>query len=94
MSINTIVKSNQNVYVMFSAEWCHPCAPIKSAFQKQSNLKSNCKFLLVNIDDNPDDCIEYNITSVPTVLYFNNGILVDRFNNSSISSFERFMNSH
>lgn len=62
-----------------SATWCGPCKmmhPVVEAVAEEYLGRVNIGFL--DIDDCPDFCDEFGITSVPTVLYFRDGKLVDR----------------
>lgn len=66
------LNKNKNVFVMFTATWCAPCKTIKPAFiqySDDSNYK-HIEFVLVDIDEAEEMCIEYNIRSVPTFIMF------------------------
>jgi thioredoxin 1 len=61
------------------AEWCGPCrmlAPVLDQLAAESNGKY--KIAKLNIDDNPRTAAQFNIRSIPTLLIFKNGKLVDQ----------------
>lgn len=68
------------VIVDFWAEWCYPCKMLSPVIEKVVK-KFNGKVILakVNVDENPNLAMEYNIMSIPTVLMFKNGNIVDYF---------------
>ena len=70
----TVTGSEQPVVVDFWAEWCGPCkaiAPILS--ELSSELSDRITIAKVNVDDNPDLAMRYNVMSIPTILVFNGG---------------------
>ena len=73
------VISTGKVVVDFWATWCGPCrmqAPILEQFdQAQNGAVTVCK---VDVDEQPQLAARYGIMSIPTLLYFNNGQLVNK----------------
>ncbi|OPJ57247.1 thioredoxin [Alkalithermobacter paradoxus] len=64
--------------VDFFAEWCGPCkmlAPVLDNLNEE--MKDEVKFLKVDIDREMALAQRFNITSVPTMLVFKNGKVVD-----------------
>ena len=72
-----LVLHSQNMAVVaFSAPWCGPCrmlAPVLEEFSKQAQQDDVLKVFKVNVDDFTELAAEYNIQSVPTVLFFSKG---------------------
>jgi len=61
------------------AEWCGPCrmiAPVLDQLAAESNGKY--KIAKLNVDENPRTAAQFNIRSIPTMLIFKNGRLVDQ----------------
>jgi thioredoxin 1 len=73
------LNSNKLTVVDFWAEWCGPCravGPVVEDLAKEYNGKVNIGKL--NVDENPNTCQKYKITSIPTILFIKNGKVVDR----------------
>ena len=61
------------------AEWCGPCrmlAPVLDQLAAES--RGRYKIAKLNVDDNPRTAAQFNIRSIPTLLIFKNGGLVDQ----------------
>jgi thioredoxin len=61
------------------AEWCGPChmlAPVLDQLAQES--KGQYTIAKLNIDENPQTAAQFGIRSIPTMLIFKNGALVDR----------------
>lgn len=73
------VIKNKNVSVVdFWAVWCGPCkmlGPVISDLSEELNGKA--EFFKVNVDENPVISNTYKIASIPTVMIFKNGTVVD-----------------
>lgn len=73
------LKSNKLTVVDFWAEWCGPCrkvGPVVEELAKEYNGKVNIGKL--NVDNSPNTCAKYGITSIPTLLFIKNGKVVDK----------------
>ena len=61
------------------AEWCGPCrmiAPVLDQLAEESN--GRYRIAKLNVDENPRTAAQFNIRSIPTLLIFKNGRLVDQ----------------
>lgn len=73
-----VLESKKLVVVDFWAPWCMPCQILKPTLEELANeVKDKADVKFVNVDDCPETAKEYNIMSVPAVLFFKNGELVD-----------------
>lgn len=74
-----VKKSSQPVLVDFSAVWCGPCqmvAPIVD--QLAEDFSGKAKVAKVDIDASQDLAEQFKVMSVPTLLFFKNGEVVDK----------------
>ena len=73
-------KGNLPLVVDLWATWCGPCKMIGPIISELANdydgkiIVGKC-----NIEDNEDVAIEYGVRNIPTILFFKNGKLVDKF---------------
>lgn len=66
------------VLVDFWATWCGPCQMLTPVMEELSTeLEGKVKIVKVNVDDQQDLSSEYNVSSIPTVILFNKGQIVD-----------------
>lgn len=76
---NEVIKSDIPVLVDFWAAWCGPCrmlAPIIDDIAKE--YEGSVKVGKVNVDEEQELAIQYGIASIPTVVLFKNGEIVNK----------------
>lgn len=74
-----VVKSDKPVLVDFWAEWCAPCrmiAPIVEELAKEYD--GSLKVGKLDVDSNPQVSMQFGIRSIPTLLIFKGGRVVDQ----------------
>ena len=74
-----VLNSNQPVLVDFWAEWCGPCLRIGPVVEElATEFAGKAKIGKLNVDDNPEASMKYGIRSIPALLIFKNGQVVDQ----------------
>jgi thioredoxin 1 len=67
--------------VDFYADWCGPCKMMAPVFDEAAEtFGDKVKFAKLNIDDNRQIAIANNVMSIPTLIFFKDGQVVDRTN--------------
>ena len=61
----------------FSATWCGPCKSFKPVMNEIASEGYSVQF--IDIDQSPNMATQFSVMSVPTVIFEENGIEVDRF---------------
>ncbi len=59
--------------VDFYADWCGPCKMIAPFIEEIANERDDITVGKVNVDDNADIAMKYNISSIPTLIVFKDG---------------------
>ena len=72
-----VLNSGDTIMVDFWAEWCGPCRAVSPILdQIASEHSDKIKIVKLNVDDNPQMAMKYQITSIPAMKVFRGGEVV------------------
>ncbi len=75
---NEVLKSDKPVLVDFWASWCGPCRMVSPIVDEIAEENSDIKVCKVNVDENQELAAKYSVMSIPTLLVFRDGKIVNQ----------------
>ncbi len=74
-----VLNSDQPVLVDFWAAWCGPCRAIAPTIEElASDYEGKAKIAKMDVDNNQQIPMQFGIRSIPTLLFFKDGRIVDQ----------------
>lgn len=74
-----MVKEHPLILVDFWAAWCFPCKMVAPTIEELANeFEGKVTFAKLNVDENPKTAMRFGITSIPTLILFKNGEVVEK----------------
>jgi thioredoxin 1 len=73
-----VLNSEVPVLVDFYADWCGPCRALGPVLEELAQETPNAKIVKVNVDDSPQLAGQYGVSSIPNLLVFKDGRIVDQ----------------
>ena len=74
-----LLESEKLVIVDFWATWCGPCRMLSPLLDEvEEEMADRITVVKVNVDDADEIAMRYRIMSIPTLIFFKNGQMVDR----------------
>lgn len=82
-----VLKTDKTVMVDFWAQWCPPCRLLGPTVERFAEARPDVVVGKLNVDDAQDVAARYGISSIPTILVFRKGALVEQ--SVGLVSFEK-----
>jgi thioredoxin 1 len=73
MNLDEILKSDKPVLVDFWAAWCGPCKMMNPVIEQVKSKNENLEVVKVNVDEERELAVKYQIRSIPTLVLFKEG---------------------
>ncbi len=73
-----VLDSHETVLVDFWASWCGPCRMLAPVVDEIAEENPNLKVCKVNIDEQPELASQFQIMSIPTLMVFKDGKVVNQ----------------
>ncbi len=78
-TFDSVLNGGKPVFVDFWAPWCGPCRIIGPIVEELApSYEGKAVITKLNVDDNPNVAQRFGVTSIPTLMMFKDGKLVDR----------------
>lgn len=73
-----VLKAEGKVLVDFFADWCGPCKMLSPIVDEVAEENTDIKVCKINVDDEPEISMRYNVMSIPTLVVIQNGEEVNK----------------
>ena len=78
-NFDELLQEEKLVIVDFWATWCGPCRMLSPLLDEvEAEMADKVEVVKVNVDDADEIAMRFRIMSIPTLLFFKNGAIVDR----------------
>ena len=74
-----IINAKTTAIVDFYADWCMPCKMMSPIIDEIAEENENIKVGKINVDENQELAMKYNVMSIPTIIIFKDGKIHKQF---------------
>ena len=79
--LHDIIDNNEKdtlAIIKFSAQWCGPCRQMEKTIESIESDVNNVKFYNIDVDELPELAEEFEVMSIPVLLFYKGSLQVDR----------------
>lgn len=76
VEFQSLINGSSITIVDFYADWCGPCKVQKPILEKFALKGTHLRVATVNIEEEPELAADFSVSSIPTLLWFKNGVLL------------------
>lgn len=73
-----VLEAKGLVMVDFFAQWCGPCKMMAPTVERLADSYKKVKIGKLDVDENNETSSKYEIQSIPTIIFFKNGKMIDK----------------
>ena len=73
-----VLEAKETVLIDFWASWCGPCKMIGPVIDQIADERSDIKVGKINVDEQPELATQFKVMSIPTLLVFKDGKVVNQ----------------